>query len=89
MINKIITVYGYVQGVGFRFAAVNKARYLGIKGFVRNQIDGSVYLEAEGTVFNVNEFVNWCYEGPRRGLVQNVNVSDGVIRNYKSFEIRY
>lgn len=89
MINKIITVYGNVQGVGFRFAAINKARYLGMKGFVQNQADGSVNLEAEGKEFNVNEFVKWCFEGPRRGLVQNVSVSDGVIRNYKSFEVRY
>ena len=89
MINRIITVYGRVQGVGFRYAAVNKARYYGIKGFVRNQRDGSVYIEAEGKDFNVIEFIKWCYEGPRRGLVQNVDVTEGEIRNYKLFEVRY
>ena len=87
--NRIIKVYGRVQGVGFRFAAINKARYLGIKGFVRNQPDGSVYLKTKKKELNVNEFIKWCYEGPRHGLVQNVDVLEGEVRNYKLFEVRY
>ena len=43
-----ITVKGRVQGVGFRFSTVREAEELGIKGFVENRMDGSVYIEAEG-----------------------------------------
>lgn len=40
-----IRIYGRVQGVGFRVSAQKKADELGITGFVRNEPDGTVYLE--------------------------------------------
>ena len=43
-----IHVKGRVQGIGFRYSAVREARIRGITGFVKNQYDGSVYIEAEG-----------------------------------------
>jgi len=43
-----VTIYGLVQGVFFREAAKRKARELSLVGFVKNQEDGAVYLEAEG-----------------------------------------
>ncbi|HNU41845.1 MAG TPA: acylphosphatase, partial [Cyclobacteriaceae bacterium] len=42
-----ILVTGTVQGVYYRASTKQKADELGIKGFVRNQPDGSVYIEAE------------------------------------------
>jgi acylphosphatase len=39
---------GDVQGVGFRFRAYHAANVLGLTGFVRNEYDGSVLLEAQG-----------------------------------------
>ena len=39
---------GRVQGVGFRYTAVDLAQNLGLTGFVRNMLDGSVELVAEG-----------------------------------------
>ncbi len=48
MKNLIIKIYGDVQGVNFRFEAKLTADKLGVKGFVRNEADGSVYIEAEG-----------------------------------------
>ena len=56
----IITVYGKVQGVSFRAATKAIADQLSIKGFVRNQADGSVYIEAEGDQFSINYLVDWC-----------------------------
>ncbi|MFB3133999.1 MAG: acylphosphatase, partial [Rhodothermales bacterium] len=41
-------VVGRVQGVYFRAFTRNQARRLGLHGWVRNDDDGSVYLEAEG-----------------------------------------
>ena len=43
-----VRIFGDVQGVGFRFWAKQCADELGIKGFARNEKDGSVCVEAEG-----------------------------------------
>jgi acylphosphatase len=47
-IRKHILFYGRVQGVGFRYHAVYKAKILGLTGWVRNLDDGSVEMEAQG-----------------------------------------
>ena len=39
---------GHVQGVGFRYTTVNLAAALSVRGFVRNEMDGSVTVVAEG-----------------------------------------
>jgi len=83
----IITVYGKVQGVSFRAATKAIADQLSIKGFVRNQADGSVYIEAEGDQFSINYLVDWCKEGPDTAVVEKVDVSEGEIKNYLNFEI--
>ena len=55
-----ITVHGLVQGVAFRYYTVEKALQLGVKGFVKNQPDGTVYIEAEGEDRELRDFVAWC-----------------------------
>ena len=40
--------YGSVQGVGFRYTAYHLAQSLGLTGWVRNDWDGSVQMEAQG-----------------------------------------
>ena len=47
-IRKHIIFYGIVQGVGFRYYAVQKANQLGLTGWVKNLYDGSVEMEVEG-----------------------------------------
>lgn len=47
-IRKHIIFYGRVQGVGFRYYAVNKANQLGLTGWVRNLPDGTVEMEVQG-----------------------------------------
>ena len=44
-VRKHIYFYGRVQGVGFRYYAVQKAGQLGLAGWVRNRYDGSVEME--------------------------------------------
>lgn len=48
-IRQSITVYGWVQGVGFRWRARQAASALGVTGWVRNTFDGSVSMELQGT----------------------------------------
>lgn len=48
MIRKHIIFHGCVQGVGFRYYSVNKAKLLGLTGWVRNLYDGTVEMEVQG-----------------------------------------
>ncbi len=49
IVRKAITVYGFVQGVGFRYRTVHAANAVGCTGWVRNNSDGSVSMEIQGT----------------------------------------
>jgi len=49
MIRKHISFYGWVQGVGFRYRARHAAELYGYTGWVRNEWDGSVTMEIQGT----------------------------------------
>lgn len=49
MLTKQFFIFGRVQGVGFRFFTLQQAGKLGIKGTVRNRIDGSVEVIAQGS----------------------------------------
>ena len=49
IIRRRIDLYGWVQGVGLRWRAENAANALGVTGWVRNNFDGSVTMELQGT----------------------------------------
>lgn len=88
MINHFdITIQGKVQGVWFRDLTLKEAKQLGINGFVRNEPDGSVYIEAEGEPDKLDEFVKWCHSGPERAVVANVDVSEGDLKHFNEFII--
>jgi acylphosphatase len=84
-----IIVKGRVQGVGFRQSCLKEARFMGISGFVENLPDGSVYIEAEGNIIQLNELISWCRNRPGYGYVDEVSIETGVPLNHKSFVIRY
>ncbi len=48
IVRKHITVYGRVQGVGFRYRASHAAQMLGLTGWVRNDVSGTVTMELQG-----------------------------------------
>ena len=87
-VHKNITITGKVQGVGFRYKCKHQAQLVGVKGFVRNNVDGSVYIEVEGTNLQITQFTKWCYEGPPHARVSNVCIEDGNIVNFKVFDIK-
>lgn len=82
-----IEISGIVQGVFFRASTKAVADQLGIKGLIKNQADGSVYIEAEGSVYSLDMFLDWCNEGPDRAVVENVVQSESELKNYRNFEI--
>lgn len=56
-IRKHIIFYGRVQGVGFRYYAVNKANQLGLTGWVRNLPDETVEMEVQGYEEQIDELI--------------------------------
>ena len=84
-----INISGRVQGVGFRYSALTIARDHNISGFVRNEPDGSVYIEAEGDPADLDRFLQWCYKGPGFGRVDKVVFSEAPLRNFESFNINH
>ncbi|HEX8377897.1 MAG TPA: acylphosphatase [Pedobacter sp.] len=82
-----ILVKGKVQGVFFRASTKAVADQLGVKGMVKNLPSGDVYIEAEGDDFSLESFLEWCHEGPLQASVQNVEVVEGEVKNYRNFEI--
>lgn len=49
--------YGQVQRVGFRFTAMQAAEHLGITGWVRNERNGTVTMEAQGPKKSIDEMI--------------------------------
>jgi acylphosphatase len=74
MKNLKMKITGDVQGVGFRAAAHHKARKLHVGGFIMNEPDGTVYIEAEGDEEALAEFLEWCRKGPITAHVRDVEV---------------
>lgn len=69
-----IVISGEVQGVFYRASAQRKASELGITGWARNKEDGTVEIEAQGTLEILNTLVKWCHEGPPDAEVEKVRV---------------
>ncbi len=83
-----IIVSGEVQGVGFRYYALREAQTLGITGYVRNRVDGSVESFAEGQRPYIEAYISALERGPRFSDVTHVNVSWQSCENkYKNFSI--
>jgi len=85
--NVSIKVKGRVQGVGYRYNTMIKARELGIKGYVKNERDGSVLIEAEGNQEELDEFTHWCTQGPNFARVDHISIHMGPVRNFEDFFI--
>lgn len=65
-------VSGLVQGVGYRYFVYRQAVHLGLRGFVRNQPDGSVEVVAEGTPDALRELEDLLRRGPTHAQVTRV-----------------
>ena len=67
-----LRVTGRVQGVGFRYFTMTVARDLGVMGFVKNEVDGSVLCEVQGERERIERFVAAVREGPGYSRVDEV-----------------
>ena len=85
--NKKIKIQGKVQGVFFRKSAQEKARELDIKGWIRNEPDGSVTTEIEGNREAVLLMENWLRTGPAPAKVEQLIAEEGEDKNFGDFII--
>ena len=69
-----MSVSGRVQGVFFRAECADRARALGLSGWVRNAPDGRVEAAFEGSDEAVDEAIAWCRTGTPSAIVQDVEV---------------
>jgi acylphosphatase len=84
-----LRVSGRVQGVGFRYAARNQARSLGLKGWVSNLEDGSVLIRIQGRHASCLRFISWCRQGPPYAWVENVESREAPHEELGPFSVRY
>ncbi len=78
-----------MQGVGFRYFALDAARHEGLHGYVANLPDGRVEAHAEGDDEALDRFERALRRGPSRSRVEQV-LLDGVepTGHDTGFEIR-
>ena len=71
----LVRVSGRVQGIGYRQACMSHARALGISGWVRNRMDGSVEAMLQGSPEQLAEMCNWMRDGMSAALVDDLDVA--------------
>ena len=74
MVVRRLRIHGRVQGVGFRAFVRQTAHDLGLEGWVRNRVDGTVEAVAAGEEVDVSLFVDRVRKGPRFGRVDRIDL---------------
>lgn len=85
---KLFRVRGRVQGVGFRYFVDQLARASGVRGWVRNNDDGTVEVYAIGTKSQLSELAGHLWKGPRWAEVRGVDESEAAIEHHSGFSVR-
>jgi len=82
-----VVVAGRVQGVFYRATCVERARALGVAGWVRNTPDGCVEAEFEGEDEAVDSVVDWCRVGPPYAIVESIELDDRAPLGEREFRV--
>ena len=82
-----IRVRGKVQGVWFRKFTSDKARELGLSGFVKNLADGSVFVLVTGPPEELKKMEDWCWTGSPASEVTDVTVKPSEAVDFLEFQI--
>jgi acylphosphatase len=82
-----LLMHGRVQGVWYRDSMRREAEKLGVHGWCRNRIDGTVEAMVQGEAEAVDALLAWAQRGPERAQVSRVEVAEGG-GNFTDFEVR-
>lgn len=80
-----IFVSGKVQGVSYRASTEKIAKEIGVTGFVKNQPDGTVYIETQGSEEQLNLLCKWCKRGPLLAKVSDIAITLLTVQEESSF----
>jgi acylphosphatase len=84
-----LKITGRVQGVFYRQSAMEMANNLGLTGWARNCLDGSVEAVFEGEKTTIDQAIEWCRQGPPAARVSNVIVDwQDYLGEFERFGIR-
>jgi acylphosphatase len=78
---------GRVQGVWFRESMRREAERLGVTGWIRNRLDGSVEAVVQGSPGAVDQIIAWARRGPEAADVESLEVTEAE-GMYQRFEKR-
>ncbi|RSU72290.1 acylphosphatase [Sphingomonas sp. S-NIH.Pt3_0716] len=81
-----LMILGRVQGVFYRNWTVDAARGLGLTGWVRNRMDGSVEALVQGEADAVARFITLAQDGPPAAKVARIDAMDVPVEALNSFE---
>lgn len=70
-----VRVQGRVQGVGYRYACVQQAAALGISGWVRNRVDGSVEALLQGEPHQLERMCDWMRDQVPAAQVRQIDIT--------------
>ena len=80
-------IAGHVQGVWFRDSTRQRAVSLGVAGWARNRLDGTVEVWAEGRRDVVEALLDYCREGPPRAVVERLTVDEVTPAGLHDFDV--
>lgn len=80
-------IRGVVQGVGYRYFTVEMAERVGVTGWVANEPDGSVLVEAEGTPAAIDAFQDSLRSGPMRARVTGIEIDAVPVTGDRAFRV--
>lgn len=83
-----LMILGRVQGVFYRNWTSTTAKELGLVGWVRNRIDGSVEVWIEGPSDSVTQFIALAHDGPPAAQVARIDVAEVATQRFTTFEKR-
>jgi acylphosphatase len=84
-----LKIHGRVQGVFYRQSTLTQARTLGLFGWVANEEDGSVSIDAQGPKERLESLLIWCWKGPPNARVDHIDASwiEELDESYTRFEV--
>lgn len=82
-----LVIEGKVQGVFYRASAKEKADEMKITGWVKNTKEGNVEIVCQAGEATLQQFINWCKQGPPRAIVKHVKVSEITAAQFDDFRI--